>query len=87
MDLTTLSASALSRLIAARQVAPSEVMAAHLARIAALNEAVNAIVSAPDPEALMAQARAGRVRCPWITRPCSSCCSCSGLGMPSTCTQ
>ena len=58
MDLTTLSASALSRLIAARQVAPSEVMAAHLARIAAVNPAINAVVSLRDPDALMAEARA-----------------------------
>ncbi len=58
MDLTGLSASDLSRMIAARQVAPSEVMAAHLDRIAALNGAVNAVVSLRDPEALMAEARA-----------------------------
>lgn len=58
MDLTDLSASDLSRLIAARQVAPSEVMAAHLDRIEAANGAVNALVSLRDREALMAEARA-----------------------------
>ncbi len=52
------SATELSRAIHARQVAPSEVMAAHLAQVSAVNGAVNAIVSAPDPDVLMAQARA-----------------------------
>lgn len=56
-DLTDLCASDLARLIAARKVAPSEVMAAHLARIAARNPGINAIVSLRDPEALMAEAR------------------------------
>ena len=58
MDLTCMSATALAEAIAARKVAPSEVMAAHLDRITACNGAVNAIVSMPDREALMAQARA-----------------------------
>lgn len=58
MDLLSLSASDLSRMIAERAVAPSEVMAAHLARVAAVNPAINAIVSQPDPDALMAAARA-----------------------------
>lgn len=58
MDLTDLSATALSALIAARKLAPSEVMAAHLARLNAVNGAVNAIVSPCDPDALMAEARA-----------------------------
>lgn len=57
MALHEHSASDLSRMIAARQVAPSEVMAAHLARIAAVNGAVNAVVSLRDPDALMAEAR------------------------------
>ncbi len=57
MDLTGLSASALSRMIAARLVAPSEIMAAHLARIAATNGLVNAIVSLVDGDQLMASAR------------------------------
>ena len=51
------SASELSRAIHARKVAPSEVMAAHLGRVAAVNGAVNALVSLRDPEALMAEAR------------------------------
>jgi amidase len=52
------SASDLARAIAARRVAPSEVMAATLARIDAVNPAINAIVSRVDRDALMAQARA-----------------------------
>jgi len=51
------SATELSRAIHARQVAPSEVMAAHLAQVGALNGAVNAIVSAPDPDVLLSAAR------------------------------
>jgi amidase len=58
MRLSDLSASTLSRLIAARQVAPSEVMADHLARIAKVNPAVNAVVSLRDVGDLMAEARA-----------------------------
>ena len=52
------SASDLARLIAARKLAPSEVMASALARIAAANPALNAIVSQVDDDALMTQARA-----------------------------
>jgi amidase len=58
MDLLELSASELSRRIAARQVAPSEVMVAYLAQIAAVNGAVNAVISLRDPDVLMAEARA-----------------------------
>ena len=58
MDLTELSASDLSRRIAAREIAPSEVMAAFLARIEAVNPGINAIVSLRDPDLLMAEARA-----------------------------
>lgn len=57
MGLMELSASDLSRGIAARKVAPSEVMAACLDRIAAVNGAVNAVVSLRDREDLMAEAR------------------------------
>jgi amidase len=57
-DLLSLSASALSQRIAARDVKPSEVMAATLARVAAVNGAINAVVSMPEAEALMDQARA-----------------------------
>ncbi len=57
MDLLELSASELSRLIHARKVAPSEVMAAHLAWVEAVNGTVNALVSRRDPDALMAEAR------------------------------
>ncbi len=57
MRLSDLSASDLSRQIAARKVAPSEVMADHLDRIAAVNSAVNAVVSLRDRDALMAEAR------------------------------
>ena len=58
MELWQHSASELARLIAARKLAPSEVMAAYLARIAAVNPALNAIVSMLDSDALMADARA-----------------------------
>ena len=58
MDLCQLSASDLARQIAGRKLAPSEVMAACLSRIAALNPAINAIVSLRDPDRLMAEARA-----------------------------
>ena len=57
MRLSDHSASDLSRMIAGRKVAPSEVMADHLDRIAAVNPDVNAVVSLRDPDALMAEAR------------------------------
>ena len=57
MSLIDLSASDLSRMIAARQVAPSEVMAAHLAQISSVNPALNAIISLRDPDDLMCEAR------------------------------
>ena len=58
MSLIDLSATELSALIASGEVRPSEVMEAHLARVATVNPAINAIVSAPDPDRLMAEARA-----------------------------
>ncbi len=58
LDLVEQSASDLSRLIAARQISPSEVMAAHVARIRAVNGDVNAIVSLRDTDDLMTNARA-----------------------------
>lgn len=58
MDLLNTSATELSRLVAARKLAPSELMAAVLARVAAVNPAINAIVSLRDPDELMAEARA-----------------------------
>ena len=61
MALWEMSASDLSRGIAARDFAPSEVMAAFLGRIAAVNGAVNAVVSLRDADALMAEARAADV--------------------------
>lgn len=45
-------------MIAARKLAPSEVMAAHLDRIAEVNGAVNAVVSLRERDVLMAEARA-----------------------------
>jgi amidase len=57
VDLTDTSASDLSRMIAARRVAPSEVMAAHLDRIEAVNGAVNAVVSLRDRDELIAEAK------------------------------
>ena len=58
MDLMEQSASTLSRLIARRELSPVELMQAHLARVAAANGAVNAVVSPRDPEVLLAEARA-----------------------------
>ncbi|MCU0904777.1 MAG: amidase [Tabrizicola sp.] len=52
------SATELSAAIHARKVSPSEVMAAWLAQVAAVNPSVNAVVSLRDPDALMAEARA-----------------------------
>ena len=52
------SATDLSRVIHARKVAPSEVMAVWLAQVGAMNGAVNALVSLRDADALMAEARA-----------------------------
>jgi amidase len=57
VDLTEHSASDLARMIAARKLAPSEVMAAYLDRIAAENGAVNAVVSLRDRDVLMREAR------------------------------
>ncbi len=57
MELWQQSASDQSRMIAARKVAPSEVMAAHLDWIAAVNGAVNAVVSVRGRDELMAEAR------------------------------
>ncbi|MBL9054433.1 MAG: amidase [Tabrizicola sp.] len=51
------SATELSSAIHSRKVAPSEVMAAWLAQVQAVNGAVNALVSLRDPDALMAEAR------------------------------
>lgn len=52
------SATRLSAAIHARRVAPSEVMAAWLAHVGAVNPAVNAVVSLRDPDDLMREARA-----------------------------
>ena len=56
-ELWHLGASDLSRRIAAREVSCVEVMRATLARIDAVNGAVNAVVSLRDREALMGEAR------------------------------
>ncbi len=58
MSLCSHSASDLSRLIGAGKVSPSEVMADHLAQIAAANPSVNAVISLRDPDDLMQDARA-----------------------------
>ena len=52
------SATELSKAIHARTVAPSEVMAAWLEQVQAVNGSVNALVSLRDPDDLMAEARA-----------------------------
>jgi amidase len=57
-ELYTLDATSLSALIGQGALRPSELMAATLARIGAVNGAVNAIVSLRDADALMAEARA-----------------------------
>jgi amidase len=56
-ELWRLGARELSRKIAAREVSCVEVMRATLARIDAVNGAVNAVVSLRDREALMGEAR------------------------------
>ena len=58
MSLMDLTATALSRGIAQRDFAPSEVMADYLARLEAINPRINAVVSSRDPQALMDEARA-----------------------------
>ncbi|MBS9478532.1 amidase [Ancylobacter radicis] len=57
MSLMELTASELSRGIAARAFRPSEVMAAYLQHLPA-NATINAIVAPRDPDALMDEARA-----------------------------
>ena len=56
-DVLEWSATELSVAIHARKVAPSEIMAAWLEQVQAVNSAVNAIVSLRDPDALMAEAQ------------------------------
>src|SRR5450830_1138543 len=56
-DLLELSATELSRRIAARSVSCHELMQASLARIEALNPRFNAIVSLREPQQLLAEAR------------------------------
>jgi len=56
-ELWQLGATALSGLIARREVSPVDVMRAVLGRIEAVNGPVNAIVSLRDREALMGEAR------------------------------
>jgi amidase len=57
-DLKEFSATELSAAIHARKVAPSEVMAAHLAQVSLVNGSVNALVSLRGSDELMAEARA-----------------------------
>jgi len=57
-ELTGLGGAALARAIRDKRVSAREAMAAHLDRIAAVNPKINAIVSMPPREALMAQAAA-----------------------------
>ncbi|MEH7829723.1 amidase [Gemmobacter denitrificans] len=58
VELAGMGAAELARRIALRDIAPSEVMAAHLTRIEAANPAITAIVSLRDPDTLMAEAQA-----------------------------
>jgi amidase len=55
-EIVSLDATALSAAIKAKTVSCREVMAAHLARIDAVNDRVTAIVSLRDPAALLAEA-------------------------------
>ena len=55
-DVMDLCATSLAKMIGARKIAPSEVMAACLSRIDVVNDSINAIVSLRDPDALMAEA-------------------------------
>ena len=57
MSLMDEDAVALSQMIASRQVKPSEVMEAYLARLSTANPVVNAIVSSRAPDELMTEAR------------------------------
>ncbi len=57
-DLTSLSASALSAMIAGRRVSAVEVMQAHLDRIARVNPGLNAVISLRPADDLLAEARA-----------------------------
>ncbi|MES2814677.1 MAG: amidase, partial [Pseudomonadota bacterium] len=56
-DVLEWSATELSVAIHARKLAPSEIMAAWLGQVQAVNPAVNAIVSLRDTDALMAEAQ------------------------------
>lgn len=58
MEVFAWSALGLLARIERRELSCTEVMAAHLARIEAVNPRVNAIVSLRDPDVLMAEARA-----------------------------
>lgn len=58
MDISGMTALQLSNSLATREISAVEVMTATLARIEAVNGAVNAFVSLRDADALMAQARA-----------------------------
>ena len=51
-DLWTLSASELARLVRTREASAREVAEAHLARIASVNPAINAVVQDCSAEAL-----------------------------------
>ncbi|MCE2748375.1 MAG: hypothetical protein LW715_06250 [Rhodobacter sp.] len=75
MSVINLSASELSRRIAAGDLAPSDVMAAFLGQIAALNPEINAVVSLRDPDLLLAEARAADDRAlpVWCQRPMICC--------------
>lgn len=67
-EIWALGARDLSRLIAAREVSPVDVMRATLERIDAVNGAVNAVVSLRDREALMGEARLAEAMTPegWL---------------------
>jgi amidase len=85
--LWEMDAGALAGKIARREVSVAEVMAATLARIGAVNGAVNAIVSLRDGDALMTEARAadaGPVRGPLHGIPLAVKDLADAAGLPTT---
>ena len=62
MELLEKTLTELSEGIAARRISPVDLMEQTLARIAAVNPALNAVVALRDPDALMAEARAAAER-------------------------
>jgi amidase len=73
-EIWQLSATELARRIARRQLSSAEVVDAHLARIDAVNPALNAVVHVLTDEARAAAAQADRRLLP--ARPSARCMAC-----------